>query len=125
MAAGAPREPEIITRGDEPGEPVVYNDPALVARLAAALKAGLGDKVVPMPAKMTSEDFGQYWIIGKVPSALLHIGAVNAAKFAEIQKTGIPGPAPHSPEWAPDREPTLKGAIRAEVTELTELFNGK
>jgi amidohydrolase len=125
MAAGAPREPEIITRGDEPGEPVVYNDPALVARLAAALKVGLGDKVIPMPAKMTSEDFGQYWITGKVPSALLHIGAVNAAKFAEIQKTGIPGPAPHSPEWAPDREPTLKGAIRAEVTELTELFNGK
>jgi amidohydrolase len=125
IAAGAPREPEIITRGDEPGEPVVYNDPALVTRLAAALKVGLGDKVVPMPAKMTSEDFGQYWITGKVPSALLHIGAVNAEKFAEIQKTGIPGPAPHSPEWAPDREPTLKGAIRAEVTELTELFNGK
>jgi len=125
MAAGAPREPEIITRGDEPSEPVVYNDPALVARLATALKAGLGDKVVPMPAKMTSEDFGQYWITGKVPSALLHIGAVNAEKFAEIQKTGIPGPAPHSPEWAPDREPTLKGAIRAEVTELTELYNGK
>lgn len=126
IAAGAPREPEIISRGDEPAESVVYNDPALVARLAAALKAGLGDKnVVAMPAKMTSEDFGQYWITGKVPSALLHIGAVNAEKFAEIQRTGIPGPAPHSPEWAPDREPTLKGAIRAEVTELTELFNGK
>src|SRR5579863_3023881 len=125
MAAGAPREPEVITRGEEAGEPIVYNDPALVARLAAALKTGLGDKVVPMPAKMTSEDFGQYWIMAKVPSALLHIGAVNAEKFAEIQKTGIPGPAPHSPEWAPDREPTLKGAIRAEVTELTELFNGK
>ena len=125
MASGAPREPEVITRGDEPGEPVVYNDPALVARLATALKAGLGDKIVPMPVKMTSEDFGQYWITGKVPSALLHIGAVNAEKFAEVQKTGIPGPAPHSPQWAPDREPTLKGAIRAEVTELTELFNGK
>ncbi len=126
IAAGAPREPEIISRGDEPAESVVYNDPALVARLASALKAGLGDKtVVAMPAKMTSEDFGQYWITGHVPSALLHIGAVNAEKFAEIQKTGIPGPAPHSPEWAPDREPTLKGAIRAEVTELTELFNGK
>jgi hippurate hydrolase len=125
MAAGAPREPEIISRGDEPAESVVYNDPALIARLAAALKTGLGDKVIPMPAKMTSEDFGQYWITGKVPSALLHVGAVNAEKFAEIQKTGIPGPAPHSPEWAPDREPTLKGAIRAEVTELTELFNGK
>jgi hippurate hydrolase len=72
-----------------------------------------------MPAKMTSEDFSEYWSIGNVPSALLHIGA---AKFAEIQRTGIPGPAPHSPEWAPVREPTLKGAMRAEVTELMELL---
>ena len=126
ISAGAPREPEVITPGENATEAVVYNDPALTARLAAALKAGLGEKtVVEMPAKMTSEDFAQYWVTGKVPSALLHIGAVNAAKFAEIQKTGVPGPAPHSPEWAPDREPTLKAAIRAEVTELLELFKGQ
>jgi amidohydrolase len=123
ISAGAPREPEVITAGDTTASAVVYNDPALTARLAAALKAGLGEEsVVEMPPKMTSEDFAQYWVTGKVPSALLHIGAVNPAKFAEIQKTGIPGPAPHSPEWAPDREPTLKGAIRAEVTELLALF---
>ena len=124
IAAGAPREPEVIARDDNAVRlSVVYNDPALTARLAASLKAGLGDKaVVEMPAKMTSEDFDEYWNVGGVPSALLHIGAVNAAKFMEIQKTGIPGPAPHSPEWAPDREPTLKAAIRAEVTELLELF---
>jgi hippurate hydrolase len=123
ISAGAPREPEVITRGESTAGSVVYNDPALTARLEAALKAGLGEQsVVEMPPKMTSEDFAQYWVTGKVPSALLHIGAVNAAKFAEIKKSGIPGPAPHSPEWAPDREPTLKGAIRAEVTELLELF---
>lgn len=126
ISAGAPRDPDLITGNDSSASSVVYNDPALTARLAKALKAGLGDKtVVEMPAKMTSEDFAEYWNTGKVPSALLHIGAVNAAKFAEIQRTGIPGPAPHSPEWAPDREPTLKGAIRAEVTELLELFKGK
>jgi hippurate hydrolase len=126
ISAGAPREPEVITPGENATEAVVYNDPALTARLASALKAGLGDKtVIEMPAKMTSEDFAQYWVTGKVPSALLHIGAVNAAKFAEIQKTGVPGPAPHSPEWAPDREPTLKAALRAEVTELLELFKGQ
>jgi amidohydrolase len=125
IAAGAPREPEVTLSRDEGAVRlgVVYNDPALTARLAAALKAGLGESaVVEMPPKMTSEDFSEYWNTGKVPSALLHIGAVNAAKFEEIQKTGIPGPAPHSPEWAPDREPTLKGAIRAEVTELMELL---
>ena len=123
VSAGAPREPEVIAPDDSAVRPTVYNDPALTARLAAALKTALGDKsVVEMPAKMTSEDFAEYWNTGKVPSALLHIGAVNASRFAEIQKSGIPGPAPHSPEWAPDREPTLKGAIRAEVTELLELF---
>jgi hippurate hydrolase len=123
IAAGAPREPDVITRDDNAAGRVVYNDPALTARLAKALKAGLGgDMVVEMPPKMTSEDFAEYWVTGKVPSVLLHIGAVNVAKFAEMKRTGIPGPAPHSPEWAPDREPTLKGAIRAEVTELLELF---
>ena len=126
ISAGAPREPEVITSGDTTAAAVVYNDPALTARLAAALKAALGEEsVVEMPPKMTSEDFAQYWVTGKVPSALLHIGAVNPAKFEEIRKTGIPGPAPHSPEWAPDREPTLKGAIRAEVTELLALFQGR
>ena len=101
----------------------MFNDPALTARLAKALKENLGEKnVVEMPQKMTSEDFAEYWNVGKVPSALLHIGAVNAAKFAEIQRTGIPGPAPHSPEWTPDREPTLKAAVRAEVSELLELL---
>ena len=126
IAAGAPREPEVITAGETSTSAVVYNDPTLTARLAKALGGALGEaSVVEMPPKMTSEDFAQYWVTGKVPSALLHIGAVNAAKFEEIRKTGIPGPAPHSPEWAPDREPTLKGAIRAEVTELLALFQGK
>jgi len=125
IAAGAPREPDVIARDNAAGA-VVYNDPALTARLATALKAGLGEQnVVEMPAKMTSEDFAEYWTTGKVRSVLLHIGAVNAARFAEIQKTGIPGPAPHSPEWAPDREPTLKAAIRAEVTELLELLKDR
>jgi amidohydrolase len=124
VSAGAPEPEVLVARGESSVRlGVVYNDPALTARLAVALKAGLGDRsVIEMPAKMTSEDFGEYWNTGKVPSALLHIGAVNARKFEEIQKTGIPGPAPHSPEWAPDREPTIKGAMRAEVTELIELL---
>lgn len=124
IAANAPREPDVILGANTTAATIVYNDPALTLRLAAALKAGLGEQwVTEMPPKMTSEDFAEYWAVGKVPSALLHIGAVNAAKFAESKKTGIPGPAPHSPEWAPDREPTLKNAIRAEVTELLALFS--
>src|SRR5687767_12042356 len=109
-AAGAPREPLVTAPAVAP-LPVV-NDPALIARLADALKTALGDQnVVEMPAKMTSEDFAQYGAAG-VPIALLHVGAVNRAKLEESRKTGIPVPAPHSPEWAPEYEPTLKGAIQ-------------
>ena len=34
ISAGAPREPEVITREDDAVGPIVYNDPALTARLA-------------------------------------------------------------------------------------------
>jgi hippurate hydrolase len=119
-AAGAPREPLVTAPAVAP--PPVVNDAALIARLATALTKGLGDQsVVEMPAKMTSEDFAQYGAAG-VPIALLHIGAVNPAKLDEARRAGIPVPAPHSPEWAPDYEPTLKAAIRAEVTALLELL---
>jgi amidohydrolase len=119
-AAGAPREPLVTAPAVAP-LPVV-NDPALISRLASALKTALGDQnVIEMPAKMTSEDFAQYGASG-VPIALLHIGAVNRSKLEESRKTGIPVPAPHSPEWAPEYETTLKGAIRAEVTALLELL---
>jgi hippurate hydrolase len=119
-AAGAPREPLVTWPAVAP--PPVVNDPALISRLAGALKTALGDQnVVEMPAKMTSEDFAQYGVAG-VPIALLHIGAVNRATLEESRRSGIPVPAPHSPEWAPDYEPTIKGAIRAEATALLELL---
>ncbi len=118
--SGAPREPRI----DMPpsARNPVNNDPKLTLRLADALKRHMGEQnVIEMPAKMTSEDFAEYGVAG-VPSALLHIGAVSPAKLAAARETGIPVPAPHSPEWAPDLEVTLKAAIRAEVIEALELL---
>jgi len=123
IAAGADREPEVDV--PEKMNAAVYNDPQVTMRLVAALKKGLGEQsVVEMPAKMTSEDFAEYGVAG-VPSVLLHIGAVDPEKLATARKTGIAVPAPHSPEWVPEREPTLKGAVRAEVTALLELFQPK
>jgi hippurate hydrolase len=122
IAAGAPKEPQVDAPANA-GVPV-YNDPALTLRLAGALKKGLGEQnVIEMPQKMTSEDFAQYGLAG-VPATLLHIGAVDPAKLAAARETGIPVPAPHSPEWAPAYEPTLKAAVRAEVTALLELLRG-
>ena len=61
---------------------------------------------------------------GEVRIAVKDLKNTNGspAKLAEARRTGIPVPAPHSPEWAPDLTPTLKGAIRAETTELLELL---
>jgi amidohydrolase len=119
-AAGAPHEP--LVTAPAVARPPVVNDPPLTLRLAGALKKSLGElNVVEMPSKMTSEDFAEYGVAG-VPSALLHIGAVSPARLAEARRTGIPVAAPHSPEWAPEREPTLKGAIRAEATALLDLL---
>jgi hippurate hydrolase len=121
-AAGAPREP-MLTMPE--GGHVVVNDPALTRRVAAALQKALGtQKVIEMPAKMTSEDFAEYGRAG-VPALLLHIGAVSPAKLAEAKRTGIAVPAPHSPEWLPDLEPTLKAAVRGETIALLELFSGR
>ena len=120
IAANAPREPKVDA--PERGNAMVFNDPVVTQRLVTVLRRELGAaKVVEMPQKMTSEDFAEYGVAG-VPSVLLHIGAVNEADLAKARETGIPLPAPHSPEWAPVLEPTLKGAIRAEVAALTELF---
>jgi len=121
-AAGAPREPTMTM---PEGGHVVVNDPALTRRVAAALQKAIGpEHVKEMPAKMTSEDFAEYGRAG-VPALLLHIGAVSPAKLAEATRTGIAVPAPHSPEWLPDLEPTLKAAVRGETVALLDLFNNK
>ncbi|MGA2880875.1 MAG: amidohydrolase [Bryobacteraceae bacterium] len=122
-AAGAPREPLIESTPGMVGDEAVYNDPELTNRLAAALKKGMpSGNVVEMPAKMTSEDFSEYGRAG-VKAALLHIGAVDPEKLAESRRTGIPVPAPHSPQWAPVRDITLKAAVQAETIALLDLLN--
>lgn len=123
LSAGAPREPKV----DAPAtaSAPVYNDPALTSTLARALTRELGQaSVTEMPQKMTSEDFADYGVAG-VPSVLLHIGAVAPERLAEATRTGIPVPAPHSPEWAPDVERTLKNAVRAETAAILELLSAR
>lgn len=119
LAGGAPREPLLkIT----PGANATYNDPELTKRLVATLRSTLGpSNVVEIPPKMVSEDFSEFGLAG-VPATMLFVGAVEPAKFAEAQKSGEVLPGLHSSLWAPDYEPTLKTAIRAETAMLVELL---
>ncbi|MGZ4837717.1 MAG: amidohydrolase [Terriglobales bacterium] len=120
MAANAPKQPEVKIAA---GTDAVYNDPTLTNHMAAVLKSVLGpNHVVEMPAKTTSEDFSQYGLAG-AHAVLLHVGAVDPAKLAAAKQSGTILPGPHSPQWAPEVEPTMKAAITAETAVLMDLFN--
>ena len=53
---------------------------------------------------------------------MLRIGAVEQAKYSASLKGGPPLPSLHSAQFAPDREPTLKAAIAAEVIAVRTLL---
>ncbi len=121
-AAGAPREPEVVVNAHEASE-VVFNDPVLAARLTTALRRGLGDaNVVPGEPITGSEDFGVFGRVAGVPSIQLSIGAVEPAEFARAKSAGTTVPGPHSPMFAPDREPTISTAVAAFTLSVMELL---
>ena len=101
---------------------MVYNDPALAARLTTALRRGLGNaNVVPGEPRTGSEDFGVFGRVAGVPSVQLSIGAVEPGKFASAKAAGTTVPGLHSPLFAPDREPTIRTAVAAFTLSVLEL----
>ncbi len=119
VAGGAPREPLIeVTEGGF----ALVNDPALTQRVAAALLRELGaQQVMDTPPEMASEDFSEFQRAG-VPTLMLRIGAVEQAKYDAALKSGDSLPSLHSALFAPDRGPTIKAAVAAEVIALRELM---
>lgn len=118
-AAGAPKPPTVeVTESVR----AVYNDPALTQRVATALKRVLGDANVSQdPPAMAADDFAEYGQAG-VPAIEFGIGAADPEKFAEAKKNGQTLPGPHSPFFAPDREPTLRTGIEAEMAAVLEVL---
>ncbi len=119
LAAGAPREPSFRIFDTAHA---TYNDPELTRRLVARLRTTLGEaNVLEVPPGMASEDFSEYGRAG-VPAVMLSVGAVEPAKYAAAKASGAALPSLHSSTFAPDREPTLKTAIRAETAAALELL---
>ena len=117
--AGAPREPVIERTG---GTDALVNDSALTSRISESLLRSLGpDQVKATAPEMVSEDFSAYQLAG-VPTLMLRIGAAERGKYDAAMKSGTALPGLHSSQFAPDREPTLKAAIAAEVLALRELM---
>jgi len=119
QAAGAPKKPLVNV---VEGVGAVYNDPQTTNRLADRMKQVLGDSNVELARPiMASDDFAEYRSAG-IPSVMLELGAVNPAKYDEAKKANQPLPGPHSPYFAPDREPSLKTGIEVEMAAILELM---
>jgi amidohydrolase len=108
IAAGVPEDlAPVVAYIAEESTPATYNDPALVDRLASVV----GD-VVDVDPVMVSEDFAHFSLNGKIPSALLLVGA------------GTPETSLHSSRFAPTPvETVLEAASRAEVGAVMELLH--
>jgi len=122
-AAGrAPREPAVVLDSLQSSE-VEVNDPALAARLTTALRREMGDaRVVPTDPVTVSEDFGVFGRAAGVPSIQLWVGAIEPGEFTRAKAAGTNVPGPHSPMFAPDREPTIRTAVAAYTLSVLELL---
>lgn len=118
-SAGAPEAPTVSVAE---GTPATLNDPALTARIAAALRNALGAETVSeVPPVMGGEDFSQYGRAG-VPIAIFWVGTVAPAKHAEAQATGAALPSLHSALFAPDPEPSLRTGTAVVTLAALELL---
>ncbi|MFA9216657.1 MAG: amidohydrolase, partial [Sphingomonadaceae bacterium] len=122
QAAGAPREPLVRIDPMEASE-VVVNDLGLAAQLQVALSKQMGkENVLTILPSSASEDFGVYGRVAGVPSLQLRVGAVEPGLYAKAKADGTVLPSPHSPFFAPDREPAIRAGVAALTWSALELF---
>jgi amidohydrolase len=116
LSAGVPADlAPIVTVLDAESTPVMYNDPALAARVKAALVKALGaNNVIDEEPGTASEDFGIFGLEGrKIPIVMFGLGAIDPVKFAAAQAEGRLLPGPHNSRFEPVPEPTLRTGVKA------------
>lgn len=116
-ASGAPREPEFVWAASAP---LLVSDPEATAKIVAAFTRHFGEqRLVAMPPISASEDVGVFGAAAGVPTVYWFFGGID---FTRRQFDHLP--MNHSPEFAPDIEPTLSTGIDTLVTAaLTWLGN--
>ncbi len=108
-ASGAPREPEFDWYD---GMPVLVSDPDATARTMAALAEHFGThNLIPGAVVNASEDVGAFGTAAGVPTVFWFFGGVDFG----THEPGRPVAMNHSPEFAPDIEPTLTTGVDALV----------
>ncbi|MEE4278231.1 MAG: amidohydrolase [Halieaceae bacterium] len=124
MGFPAERMPEVRVR--EEYTPALWNDPALVERGVAAMRAELGeDALVEVPKEMGGEDFSRYGRTAEqIPSFMVRVGTVPQATWEAAQRGEGSLPSLHSPFFAPDPVPALETGRRAMTAMALDLLGG-
>jgi hippurate hydrolase len=96
-----------------------FNEPALTKRLVASVGRELGaGNVVEIDPAMVSEDFGLFGLQGQIPTALLALGAGDAAALQAGTQPGL-----HSSKFAPTSpDVVLRTGVRAMVAAVLDLL---
>lgn len=113
-SAGLPADKTpIVTVLDDESTPVLYNDPALAARVKASLVTSLGsDNVFDSEPLTGSEDVGVFGLEGhQIPVAFYWLGAMFPARFTAATAAGGFPPGMHTSRFEPDPEPTLSSGV--------------
>ena len=125
ISAGLPEEKMPTVKVlDAESTPVLYNDPALAARVRSTLEKTLGaDMVFDDPRTMGSEDVGVFGLAGnKIPTVYFWLGAMYPDRFAAAKAQGKDLPGPHTSRFEPDPEPTLATGLKSLTAVATSLL---
>ena len=114
-AAGVPADRAPIIQIAKNHVAATINNPELTRRVGAALQHALGkENVLPGSPAMASEDFSLYALEDpKPPICMFWLGAVDASKLKDAEEKGVRLPGPHSSEFAPVPEPTIRTGVKA------------
>ncbi|MFD9705297.1 amidohydrolase [Lentzea sp. NPDC059081] len=109
QASGAPREPEFDWYD---GMPVLVSDPDATSRTVAAFAEHFGaHNLIPGAVVNASEDVGDFGAAAGVPTVFWFLGGTDFS----AREPGKAVPMNHSPEFAPDLEPTITTGVDALV----------
>lgn len=126
-AAGVPETRLPLVTVSPEVAPATINDAALSGRVGATLTEWMGSTGVKRsPPIMGSEDFSEFGrTVHRVPICIWWVGATEAGRFAEAERTGVPVPSNHSATFVPVREPTLKASMMSMSAAVLDLLAKK
>jgi hippurate hydrolase len=114
-ALGVPEDllPEVQYKNEY--TPALWNDPALVERGVASIRAAIGEEnVVEVSREMGGEDFARYGRTDPaIPGFMFRLGSVPRDKFAAAARGELKLPSVHSPFYYPEAELTIDTGVRA------------